>query len=49
MVTFIIVIGIAILFRAWPVAIGRGIPSAAVTLTVFDVISEWLIRNRENL
>jgi hypothetical protein len=25
------------------VAIGRGIPSAAVTLTVFDVVAEWLV------
>jgi solute carrier family 25 (mitochondrial carnitine/acylcarnitine transporter), member 20/29 len=38
--------GVATLFRAWPVAIGRGIPSAAVTLTTFDVVSEWLIFNR---
>ena len=30
------------LYRAWPVAIGRGIPSAAVTLTTFDIVSEYL-------
>lgn len=38
--------GIAMLFRAWPVAIGRGIPSAAVTLTTFDLVSEWLLLRR---
>ena len=38
--------GMVTLFRAWPVAIGRGIPSAAVTLTTFDVISEWLVLRR---
>jgi hypothetical protein len=36
--------GVRHLFRAWPVAIGRGIPSAAVTLTVFDVVAEWLVQ-----
>lgn len=40
--------GFSILFRAWPVAIGRGIPSAAVTLTTFDLVSEWFDANRSN-
>ena len=40
--------GIVTLFRAWPVAIGRGIPSAAVTLTTFDVVSEWLVLRRRS-
>jgi len=34
--------GIYNLFRAWPVAFGRGIPSAVVTLTVFDLCMERL-------
>lgn len=34
------------LFRAWPVAFGRGIPSAAVTLTTYDLVSERLMRIR---
>ena len=38
--------GISMLFRAWPVAMGRGIPSAAITLTTFDAISEWLAIQR---
>jgi solute carrier family 25 carnitine/acylcarnitine transporter 20/29 len=38
--------GVGHLFRAWPVAFGRGIPSAAVTLTTFDVMTEWLVRRR---
>ena len=37
--------GVRSLFRAWPVAIGRGIPSAAVTLTTYDFVSEWLAKN----
>ena len=40
--------GIGHLFRAWPVAFGRGIPSAAVTLTTFDVVSEALAQRRLN-
>jgi solute carrier family 25 (mitochondrial carnitine/acylcarnitine transporter), member 20/29 len=40
--------GMVTLFRAWPVAIGRGIPSAAVTLTTFDVVSEWLVLKRQS-
>jgi solute carrier family 25 (mitochondrial carnitine/acylcarnitine transporter), member 20/29 len=39
--------GVLSLFHAWPVAIGRGVPSAAVTLTTYDLISEWLARKRE--
>jgi solute carrier family 25 (mitochondrial carnitine/acylcarnitine transporter), member 20/29 len=38
--------GISMLFRAWPVAMGRGIPSAAITLTTFDIVSEWLAIQR---
>lgn len=38
--------GVGHLFRAWPVAFGRGIPSAAITLTTFDVMTEWLVRRR---
>jgi len=34
--------GILHLYRAWPVALGRGIPGAAVTLTVYDVVFDWL-------
>ena len=40
--------GIGHLFRAWPVAFGRGIPSAAVTLTTFDLVSEALVQRRLN-
>lgn len=36
--------GFLSLYRAWPVAFSRGIPSAAVTLTTFDVVAAWLIR-----
>mmetsp|Transcript_12196 Transcript_12196/g.17575 ORF Transcript_12196/g.17575 Transcript_12196/m.17575 type:complete len:329 (-) Transcript_12196:57-1043(-) len=38
--------GIRFLFKAWPVALGRGIPAAAVTLTTFDTVSDWFIRHR---
>ena len=38
--------GLSMLFRAWPVAMGRGIPSAAITLTTFDIVSEWLAIQR---
>jgi solute carrier family 25 carnitine/acylcarnitine transporter 20/29 len=38
--------GIKKLYNAWPLAISRGIPSAAVTLTTFDVVSEYLISIR---
>jgi hypothetical protein len=38
--------GIIRLFRAWPVAFGRGIPAAAVTLTSYDLISEYLVERR---
>jgi len=34
--------GIFNLFSAWPVALGRGIPAAAVTLTVYDMCMEKL-------
>lgn len=34
------------LLRAWPVALGRGIPSAAVTLTTYDIITQYLIQYR---
>lgn len=34
------------LLHAWPVALGRGIPSAAVTLTTYDVITQYLIQQR---
>jgi len=37
--------GIGFLFRAWPVAFGRGIPGAAVTLSTFDVVSRYLQKN----
>ena len=37
--------GIRSLFRSWPVAIGRGIPSAAVTLTTYDFVLEHLATN----
>jgi hypothetical protein len=38
--------GIRYLLRAWPVALGRGIPSAAVTLTTYDIISQYLVQHR---
>jgi hypothetical protein len=34
------------LLHAWPVALGRGIPSAAVTLTTYDIITQYLIQYR---
>jgi solute carrier family 25 carnitine/acylcarnitine transporter 20/29 len=38
--------GLIHLLRAWPVALGRGIPSAAVTLTTYDIITQYLIQYR---
>jgi len=32
------------ILRAWPVALGRGLPSAIVTLTVYDVAMGWLVK-----
>jgi solute carrier family 25 carnitine/acylcarnitine transporter 20/29 len=34
--------GLFYLFRAWPVAFGRGIPGAAVTLTTYDMAYQYL-------
>jgi len=34
--------GFSRILRAWPVALGRGLPSAIVTLTVYDVAMGWL-------
>ena len=34
--------GIFRLYRAWPVALGRGLPAAAITLTSFDLLSEYV-------
>ena len=34
--------GLSHLFKAWPVAIGRGLPSAVITLTTYDAAMEWL-------
>lgn len=36
--------GVGHLYRAWPAAIGRGIPAAAITLTSYDLAMEWLRR-----
>ena len=38
--------GLGQLFRAWPVALGRGIPSAAVTLVVYDYLLDYLVDMR---
>eukprot|EP00475_Leptophrys_vorax_P039629 TRINITY_DN7186_c0_g1_i1.p1 TRINITY_DN7186_c0_g1~~TRINITY_DN7186_c0_g1_i1.p1 ORF type:complete len:298 (+),score=44.52 TRINITY_DN7186_c0_g1_i1:25-894(+) len=37
--------GLFYLFRAWPVAFGRGIPGAAVTLTSYDFALQYLNKN----
>lgn len=34
--------GIGFLYRAWPVAMARGLPSAAITLTSYDLAFEYL-------
>ncbi|CAN0507881.1 unnamed protein product, partial [Phaeothamnion confervicola] len=34
--------GVAALYRGWPVALGRGIPGAALTLTTYDYVMRWL-------
>ena len=34
------------LFRAWPAAMGRGVPSAAVTLMVYDYVADYLVSCR---
>ena len=34
------------MFRAWPAAMGRGIPSAAVTLMVYDYVVDYLVASR---
>ena len=34
--------GLAYLYRSWPVALGRGLPGAAITLTTYDTIMEYL-------
>ena len=33
--------GLRYLYRSWPVALGRGIPGAAVTLTTYDILEEY--------
>jgi solute carrier family 25 carnitine/acylcarnitine transporter 20/29 len=38
--------GIRRLYRAWPVAFGRGLPSAAITLTTFDICTEYLSKHK---
>jgi solute carrier family 25 carnitine/acylcarnitine transporter 20/29 len=35
--------GIYHLFRAWPVAFGRGIPGSATTLAVYELVSNHLV------
>ena len=34
--------GIGYLYRAWPIAIARGLPSAAITLVSYDLAFEYL-------
>jgi hypothetical protein len=38
--------GVCRLFRAWPVAFGRGIPAAAVTLTTYDLAADYFVQRR---
>jgi len=37
--------GLLGLYSAWPAALGRGIPAAAVTLTTYDLCTEYIMSN----
>jgi Mitochondrial carrier protein len=40
-------VGVAYLYRSWPVALGRGLPGAAITLTTYDLVVDLLTTTQE--
>jgi solute carrier family 25 carnitine/acylcarnitine transporter 20/29 len=40
--------GVARLYRAWPMAFGRGLPSAAITLTTYDMCMNMILERRRD-